>query len=124
MALDPPSVIRVAAGAVAGSSLRWLVVDAGPAVDSFPWTTLLVNVVGCFVLGSISRLGRRAGLLWGIGFCGGLTTFAAVMVEVASAVDQRDAAIGVGYLAASVLLGVAAVVAGRRLAPLGAEDLR
>lgn len=120
MALDPPSVIRVAGGAVAGAALRWLIVDAGPAVGEFPWTTLVVNVAGCFVLGTVSRLDRRASLLWAVGFCGGLTTFASVIVEVASAVDEREASIGLGYLAASVVLGVAAVVAGRRLAPLGA----
>lgn len=121
MALDPPSVLRVALGAVAGSALRWLVVDTGPDVGSFPWTVLLVNVVGCFLLGAVSRLGRRAGLLWAAGFCGGLTTYASVMVEVASAADEREAAVAAAYLAVSLVLGAMAVVAGRRIAPMSAS---
>ncbi|NJL82484.1 MAG: fluoride efflux transporter CrcB [Chloroflexaceae bacterium] len=49
--------------------------------SSLPLGTLTVNVCGCFVLGLILAIAEKQRwnphwiLLWGVGFCGGFTTF-------------------------------------------------
>lgn len=74
------SLLLVFVGGGLGSVLRsllgrWLV------CTGFPWATLLVNLLGSFLIGLlyalISRqlLGNEARLLLTVGFCGGFTTF-------------------------------------------------
>lgn len=113
----------VGAGGVAGTLLRyglarWLPLDDG----TVPWATLFANLVGAFVLGALlewlARLGpddgwrRRARLLIGTGFCGGLTTYSTFAVEADLLVRSGDSGVAVGYVAASLVLGVVATVAG------------
>ena len=47
--------------------------------ESFPWGTMLVNAIGCFILGVV--LGFDSPFAWvlfiGVGFCGALTTYSA-----------------------------------------------
>ena len=56
----------ISLGAVPGALFRW-------QIDNI----LLVNIIGCFLLGIINGLNisRRYKLLFGFGFCGSLTTF-------------------------------------------------
>jgi CrcB protein len=77
-----------------------------------PWCTLLVNVVGAALLGYVVAAMPQRRPLLGTGFCGGLTTFSTLQLE-ALELSTLDAVV---YLAASALLGWAAVAAGRRLA--------
>lgn len=80
------TLLLVTTGALLGAPTRW-------AVDQyiqrrwapvFPWGTLLVNVVGSFVLGLLvaqwSDDGTAAALV-GVGFCGSLTTFSSFAWE-------------------------------------------
>jgi len=81
----------VAVGGAIGSVLRyyvsqWALRLAGPA---FPWGTLTVNVVGCFVIGVFAEMIIRRfdaspelRLLLITGFLGGLTTFSSFSAEV------------------------------------------
>lgn len=116
--------LAVAAGGALGSLLRWLVTQA--TVDAslrFPWGTLGVNVAGSLLLGvllgaaptgaappSALRLGLAVGL------CGGFTTFSTFAAETLALLQRgapaRALAAAGAYVAASVLLGVAAVGAG------------
>lgn len=95
-------------GGVAGTLAR-----AGVAEGiASPWATLLVNVVGAALLGYVAvALPARRPLL-GTGFCGGLTTFSTLQLEVL----ELSAGDAVAYLVASALLGWLAVAAGKRLA--------
>ena len=104
----------VAVGGAAGAVTRWaLLVAATP--PQFPWPTLLVNLVGCGLLGIL--MGGRARpstlLLVGTGLCGGLTTFSTFAVEVADLLRHDDGVLGLAYLAASVVGGLAAFRGGR-----------
>jgi fluoride exporter len=90
--------------------------------EQLPWATLAVNILGAVLLGVLSALpgrvvpaGGLARPFLGAGFCGGLTTFSTLAVEVASRWAERPmlaaayAALSVGLapLAAAVGIGVA-----------------
>jgi len=104
----------VAVGGAAGAVARWALLAAATPTQ-FPWPTLLVNLVGCGLLGIL--MGRRTRpstlLLVGTGLCGGLTTFSTFAVEVADLVRHDDGALGLAYLVASVVGGLAAFRGGR-----------
>lgn len=104
----------VAVGGAAGAVARWALLAAATP-PQFPWPTLLVNLVGCGLLGILmgSRARPSTLLLVGTGLCGGLTTFSTFAVEVADLLRHDDGALGLAYLAASVVGGLAAFRGGR-----------
>jgi fluoride exporter len=104
----------VAFGGTVGAVARWAVI-AATGDWTFPWPTLVVNVVGCFVVGVLTRSPRSTAVLAGVGFAGGLTTFSTFSLEVADLLEGSQAGIAVTYVAASLGGGLAAVVAGRDL---------
>jgi len=80
------------------------------ATDAFDdvWATLAVNVIGAFLLGvAVTRSPRFVGT----GFCGALTTFSTLQVQL---LHLRPAE-AVLYAVGSVVLGYAAVDLGRRV---------
>ena len=109
-----PPIAAVALGGTAGASLRWAVLD-GVGGTTFPWPVLLVNLVGCALLGLLIGLEvpRSTRLLPGTGLCGGLTTFSTFTVEAAQMIRADDTTLAVAYVLCSVAGGLAAVVAGR-----------
>lgn len=116
--------LLVAGGGAIGSLLRyyvgqWALRLAGPA---FPWGTLTVNVVGCFVIGVFAELILRRfdaspelRLLLITGFLGGFTTFSAFSLDAISLFERGAAVSGAVYILASVGLSMAAVMAGLAL---------
>ena len=114
-ALAPRTLLLVAAGGAVGATVRCSVVTLAADDGRFPWWTLLVNVVGCLGLGALVRSGPAVRSAVGVGVCGGLTTFSTFSVEVATLLDDGEATIASSYLAASVVLGFGAFVAGRRV---------
>ncbi len=120
----------VALGGAAGALLRWgtgeaVIATAGKAF--VPWATLLVNVVGCALIGWIAaRSGRDdAGAVgWLVanrpllvtGLCGALTTFSTFGLEVTRLFEARRPAWALGLIALHLVLGLAAVAVGARLA--------
>lgn len=91
----------------------------GRTEGHFPFGTLAVNVVGCFAIGVIATLadeGRTisptARLLLVTGLLGGFTTFSAFGLDTLRMIEAGRLVAAFGNAAGSVLLGVAAVVAG------------
>lgn len=107
--------LLVAAGAAVGAPLRWLTDRAVGARFSnrFPWGTLSVNLVGCFVLGFVLAAATAPlVLLLGTGFCGAFTTFSSFSFETVRLLEgglRRYAACNV---ALSVLVGSALAALG------------
>jgi len=109
-----PPIAAVALGGAVGATLRWAVLDSvGEA--TFPWPVLLLNLVGCALLGLLIGLDvpRSTRLLLGSGLCGGLTTFSTFTVEASQMMRADDMSLAVAYIVCSVAGGLAAVVAGR-----------
>lgn len=116
-AIHPSALALVASGGAAGAGVRWAIVHLVGPDGGFPWWTLLVNVAGCLVLGMLLGVREEVRLGLGTGFCGGLTTFSTFSVETATLLDTGDPGRAGLYAVVSLASGVAAVVAGWRLAP-------
>jgi CrcB protein len=110
--------VLVAVGAAGGATMRWAVTEI---VAHDVTSLLVVNTAGALLLGVLlARTGRGPGeatrLLVGVGFCGALTTFSSLAVDLAARLDDGRPAGALAVLVASLVLGVAAVRVGARLA--------
>lgn len=89
----------------------------------FPWGTLAVNVVGSFLIGLLIGLfsalgtGQPGRLFLVTGFLGGFTTFSAFSLDALTLWERSPVTAG-AYVAASLLLSFAAIVAGVMLSRL------
>lgn len=114
------TVLMVALGAAAGAPLRYAVdrFVQSRTRGVFPWGTLVVNVVGSFLLGVIARAALDGGVgedvvaLGGVGFCGALTTYSTFGYETLRLVEGGARWIAFGNVAVSVVAGVGAAAAG------------
>lgn len=109
----------VFAGGALGALSRAGLGEAWPVVPGhWPWATFVANVAGCLALGAVLVVtapeSARRGLL-GPGLCGGLTTFSALQIELVTLLRDGDAALAAAYAGVSVIVGLAALEAGRRL---------
>ncbi len=122
MHLRPTFIALVALGGAAGSLARHGVELLLGTSDGLPVGTLTVNLVGAFALGALleglatrgSDVGHRrtARLLVGTGFLGGFTTYSALAVESDGLVRDGRVGLALGYVLATVVVGLIASVAG------------
>lgn len=118
---DWSTLAAVSAGGVAGALARYAITAAfAPGV--FAWPTLLVNVLGCLLIGMLMvaitevwRVHRLVRPFLGVGVLGGFTTFSTYIVDVQHAVQAGAARTGLIYLAATPVGALTAVLAGMRL---------
>jgi CrcB protein len=107
--------LLVVAGALAGAPLRLLAIRLAARQGRDPAAgTLAVNVVGAAVLGAVLGAGGAPGwmvALIGTGFCGTLTTFSTFGADVVRLLEERALARALGYLAATLVLGLGAAAA-------------
>ncbi|MGH4030114.1 fluoride efflux transporter CrcB [Actinomycetota bacterium Odt1-20B] len=112
-----PVVAAVSLGGAVGASARYGASLLWPtAPDAFPWTTLLVNAVGCAVMGvfmvlitDVWPVHRLVRPFFGTGVLGGFTTFSTYAVDIRRLVDTGRAGTGLAYLALTLLAALAAV---------------
>lgn len=120
----PRLLAVIALGGVVGALARWGVDVAFGERDPghWPWATLVVNVLGCLVIGVLaSRLPTDHGPWWPrplliTGVLGGFTTFSAYAVETGLLIDEGAPLVAAAYLSITVLAGILAVLVGRTLA--------
>lgn len=126
------TLAAVALGGGAGAAARYGATLLWPtAPDSFPWTTLAVNVLGCALIGVLmATLAERGAhpLLrpaLGTGVLGGFTTFSAYTQETERLLAGGQAGRALLYLAGTLAAALAAVwlasAATRRLLTGGAR---
>lgn len=105
------SIFAVGFGGAAGAILRYCVIlIAGHSF--FPFGTLLINIVGSFLLGMINGYfaAKKKSLVFlalGSGFCGGFTTMSTFSQEVVNLLQTSLALAGL-YLGATLLFGLVA----------------
>ncbi len=85
----------------------------------FPWATLIVNLAGCFLIGLLwgvfsrsSSEGSSWALFLTVGLCGGFTTFSTFSKEALMMLQSGNIWLFAGYVALSVVAGVALVATG------------
>jgi fluoride exporter len=118
-------LLVIGAGGFIGSVLRYLVsglIQRSLGSFEFPFGTLTVNVSGCFVLGFLVQLAEAYGLFSSdtraflfIGLLGGFTTFSTFGSETWNLMRDREMGFVAVNLTAHVVLGLAAVWAGRSI---------
>lgn len=93
------NLLAVAVGGAIGACTRYLVSGwaAGRFSAEFPMGTLIVNIVGCFIIGVFMTLATERLMLspyWrlvlAVGFLGGLTTFSSFGYETLRLVEEAD----------------------------------
>jgi CrcB protein len=110
-------ILWVALGGALGSLARYGVSVAAARWlgAGFPWGTLTVNVLGGLAIGVLAaRVGPEQTTLrlaLGVGVLGGFTTFSAFSLETVRLLQQQTGA-GLMYVAASIVLSIAACSAG------------
>jgi len=122
------NLLLVGFGGFIGSILRYLtsgfVQQISRSID-FPYGTLFVNVLGCFVIGFLSHLGEERGVFTNqsrlfvfTGLLGGFTTFSAFGNETLNLVRDSQAMNAFANVGTNVILGLFAVWLGRTLSYL------
>ncbi|SDK37395.1 fluoride efflux transporter FluC [Nonomuraea jiangxiensis] len=115
-----PVLAAISAGGVLGALARYGISSSLPhGPTGFPWSTFLVNVSGCLLIGVLMTLvdqvwtGRR--LLrpfWGVGVLGGYTTFSTYILDIHQAMRAGAPGVALAYLAATLVAALPAVWAG------------
>lgn len=114
-------------GGIAGTAARYVLAGAVYQVlgSSFPYGTLAVNLIGCFVIGFLAAvaeekflLGPEARMLLMAGFCGAFTTFSTFMLETSNLIKDGEIFRAFLNVAASIVIGFAVFRLGVLLAEM------
>ena len=122
------SVLYVALGGALGSVSRYLLGTwtqiLSKSID-FPYGTLAVNLIGCFVIGFLSQLAEARGAFTPesrafifAGLLGGFTTFSSFGNDTINLLRDGETFNALANVAANVILGLALVWFGRTVAYL------
>lgn len=113
--------LLASAGGAVGAGIRYLVSRWFTSVGliDFPWATLFINVTGSFLMGVVIELlalrfnaSSELRTFLATGILGGYTTFSAFSLEFATLYERGSTTAAFSYVAASVVLSLAAIFAG------------
>ena len=110
----------VAFGGALGAALRYLVSE-WISVESFPYATLSVNLIGSFLLGVLAvglaqnLLSANMALLLGTGVLGAFTTMSTFSVETIQMFDQGHGSSAIIYVSLTMVLGPLLALIGWKL---------
>lgn len=124
------SVLAVGLGSALGAVARYLCSLAAIVClgNGFPWGTLVVNVLGSFIIGLYATLTEPHGRLAAspvtrqfvlVGFCGGFTTFSIFSLETLLLIGQGASVLAGLNVIVSVMVWLLAVWGGYRLGQWG-----
>lgn len=109
--------IIVGIGGFVGTVCRYLIgLLPIEADNAFPIKTLAINIIGSFLIGLIAALSAKNSefnpqvvLMLRVGVCGGFTTFSTFAYESTELMKNGHVMAALGYVCASIILGVLAV---------------
>lgn len=120
------SVMIVALGGALGSVFRYLLGTWAQVLSKsihFPYGTLVVNLLGCFVIGFLARLAEARGaftletrLFIFIGILGGFTTFSSFGNETVKLLREGETLNALANVGANVIVGLLLVWLGQSIA--------
>ena len=120
------SYLWVTLGSAFGGLLRYAITRWGVTLGlQSPWSTVLINVLGCFFIGWFGTftlhsgrypLSDNARLFVMVGICGGFTTFSSFSLQTFDLLREGSWVRALVNVTASVILCLAAVAAGHRVA--------
>ena len=113
-------ILAVGLGSFIGGICRYMVTlfIQNKFLTTFPFGTMFVNVLGCFLIGVIYALSDRGNLspLWRMflatGMMGGFTTFSTFSNETVSMLRDAEYVPAFSYIAFSIIIGLAATIGG------------
>ncbi|MEW6093345.1 MAG: fluoride efflux transporter CrcB [Chloroflexota bacterium] len=121
-------VVLIGVGGFIGSISRYLLggyVQEVSNSSGFPYGTMAVNLMGCFMIGLLSQLAESRGVfpseirsLIFIGVLGGFTTFSSFGNETMNLFRGGQMLSALGNISANVILGLFLVWLGRTIAYL------
>ncbi len=106
--------LGLAAGGIFGTFARYFLSGTVYRVwgSSFPFGTLVVNLLGCFAIGFLAvlaeekfLLGPNARIFLMIGFCGAFTTFSTFILETANLTKDGEVFYALMNILVSVIVG-------------------
>lgn len=120
------NILLVAVGGALGSVSRYLlgtwIQSVSKSID-FPYGTLMVNLIGCFVIGFLSQLAEARGVFTSearafifIGILGGFTTFSSFGNDTINLLRDGETFNALANVGANVILGLLLVWLGRTVA--------
>lgn len=118
------TITYVAVGSVIGGVGRFLLQQfVQRRIEStFPYGTLVVNLLGCFVIGVVVGLADKGNLMspqtrifWATGICGGFTTFSSFINENHSMLLDGELLNTFAYITISIVAGLTATALGLSL---------
>ncbi len=119
-------VLAIGLGSFLGGILRYLITlfIQNKFLSTFPYGTLGVNIIGCFLIGIVYGLSTRGNinvewrLFLATGVMGGFTTFSSFSNDTVSLLRDAQYWQAFSYVAASVLVGLVATFGGISLIKL------
>lgn len=120
-------ILLVALGGSIGAVTRYLVSNwaAEKFGAEFPYGTLIVNVIGCFIIGAFMTMATERliinpywRLLVTVGFVGGLTTFSSFSYETFRLLQDADLVMALYNIVLNLILGFCATWMGISLVRL------
>ena len=113
-------ILAVGLGSFIGGVSRYLITlfIQNKFLSTFPYGTMFVNVLGCFLIGAIYALSDRGNVspIWRMflatGIMGGFTTFSSFSNETVSMLRDAEYVPAFSYVAFSIIIGLAATFGG------------
>jgi len=108
------TILFVGLGSCTGGMLRFVIsrLIQSHVTISFPLATLLVNIVGCFIIGMFYAMFEAGHLMNSdfkafltVGFCGGFTTFSTFIIDNFTLLKDQNYFYFAFYLALSIFIG-------------------